>query len=456
MVETCVISGGLYFPPGTVVGKLLADTLKKTNPEWIQALRMRETKPWIQLPDKHVKACQSFQRGHPWAGGIAAPRSASVESDGLRFVDKRTMPLAGHVSLRPGVVLRDYQTSAVSKLVESEQGIVVAPCGAGKTTIGIGVIAELNTKALVLVHTRDLAMQWIDRCRSQLGLEATLVGAGKSDDSGRVVIATFQTVERMEWDKRFAFGKAFGLVIVDEAHHVPAATFNQVMLTMPARYRLGLTATPKRNDGLTDFLFWHFGGILENIDNKSLAEQGHVMTPRVEWMNTGWEGPSKHLEWPLFINRLTKDKDRNSKITQRVKEAVSDGRQVLVLSDRVQHCEEMAETLRQHGIAAEALVGKLSKKARASIIESIQSGETRVLTATTIADEGLDLPTLDTVVLCTPTKAMGRVQQRVGRIMRPSPDKKEPLIIDLVDQPGPLRGLASKRMKLYIKLGCTW
>ena len=116
----------------------------------------------------------------------------------------------------------------------------------------------------------------------------------------------------------------------------------------------------------------------------------------------------------------------------------------------------MADALRQRGIKAQALVGKLTKKARAAIIESTQSGETRVLTATTIADEGLDLPTLDTVVLCTPTKAMGRVQQRVGRIMRPSSNKKEPLIIDVVDLPRPLRGLANKRMKLYIKLGCTW
>ena len=260
----------------------------------------------------------------------------------------------------------------------------------------------------------------------------------------------------MDWDKRFAWAKSFGLVIVDEAHHVPAATFNRVLLSMPARYRLGLTATPKRNDGLTDFLYWHFGVVLESIETNDLAKKGHVVTPRVEWMNTNWEGPSKKLEWPLFINRMTKDSDRNFQILQRVEKAVNDGRQILVLSDRVQHCEEMADALRQRGIKAQALVGKLTKKARAAIIESTQSGETRVLTATTIADEGLDLPTLDTVVLCTPTKAMGRVQQRVGRIMRPSSDKKEPLIIDVVDLPRPLRGLANKRMKLYIKLGCTW
>jgi superfamily II DNA or RNA helicase len=282
------------------------------------------------------------------------------------------------------------------------------------------------------------------------------VGAGKSDDSGRVVVATFQTVERMDWHTRFAFGKSFGLVIVDEAHHVPAASFNKVMLTMPARYRLGLTATPKRNDGLTDILHWHFGSILENIETADLAARGLVAKPRVEWMNTNWEGPSKHLEWPLFINKMTKNQDRNHQILERVERAAKDGRQILVLSDRVRHCEEMADALRQRGIKAEALVGKLSKTARAAILEATQSGEVRVLTATTIADEGLDLPSLDTVVLCTPTKAMGRVQQRVGRIMRPSASKQEPLIIDVVDQPRPMRGLANKRMKLYLKLGCTW
>ena len=107
------------------------------------------------------------------------------------------------------------------------------------------------------------------------------------------------------------------------------------------------------------------------------------------------------------------------------------------------------------GIPAAALVGSLSKKKRAELLKDADDRKLLVITATTIADEGLDLPKLDTVVLTTPTKAMGRVQQRIGRVMRRFPGKRQPLVIDCIDDVGALKGLARKRFKLYNAMGCT-
>ena len=151
---------------------------------------------------------------------------------------------------------------------------------------------------------------------------------------------------------------------------------------------------------------------------------------------------------------MTRDDGRNATIIYRVMQAVDNGRQVLVLSDRVEHCETLAKHLSEYRLRSAAFVGSVSKKKRQLILEQANSRELDVICATTVADEGLDLPGLDTVMLTTPSKALNRVQQRIGRVMRPHPDKKDPLVIDLVDEPGSLRGIAKKRLRLYTRLGC--
>jgi superfamily II DNA or RNA helicase len=344
-------------------------------------------------------------------------------------------------------------------LVSMGGGYVVAPCGSGKTTIGIGCIAALNTRALVLTHTKDLAQQWIDRCRQQLTdedghpVEATMYGGGSFDDSGRVVVATFQTLVRMDFQERYDLGQEFGLLIADEAHHIPSATFTTVLNSMPARYRLGLTATPQRNDNLSPIMVFHLGLELKRINIQDLALRGLVLLPKVEWLHTGWWPEEDEDDWPILINKMTADEERNNAILGRVRQLAAGGRQVLVLSDRVAHCQLLAEALNSEGIEAAALVGKMTKKQRQAVLEAADAGEYRVVTATQLADEGLDLPGLEAVVLTTPTKAMGRIQQRVGRIMRTREGKQHPIIIDCVDGPGSFQGMAKRRQKFYKSLG---
>ena len=198
------------------------------------------------------------------------------------------------------------------------------------------------------------------------------------------------------------------------------------------------------------------GPMVDEITNTSLADDGHVVPPRIEWLMTDWKGPQKQMDWPKLVNEMTANMYRNEKILKRVAEAVDEGRQVLVLSDRVNHCSLIASEMRHRGYTAEPLVGRMTKKQRAETLEKARKREIQVVCATTLADEGLDLPALDTVVLTTPTKALSRIQQRIGRVMRPHPDKMEPLVIDVVDDLGSMRGLARKRMKLYTRIGCTW
>ena len=460
----CAIGGGKFLPPMSPHIEGIKNMFRCPNPEYNQALALRQKGKWIQVPDQYVYACKTIPLWHQWGGGLMIPRGVTLEQD-LKYSWKTTYPKleeSGHsrLMMAEGVQLRPYQNDAVEELVSEHQGLVIAPCGAGKTMIGLGAMTRFGTRTIVLVHTNDLAKQWEDRIKAQLRTEdgevphVTMWGGGKKDDSGQVVIAMIQSLAKQRWDELHEWGKQFGMCIVDEAHHIPANSFSHVMMAMPAQVRLGLTATPDRPDGLSRILYWHFGKELTRITTKQLIEEGRVLAPTVKFQITTWYPDSK-MDWPKLVTKMCKDERRNQQILEMIDDLTQEGRQVLVLSDRVQHCIDMAEKVADRGTSAAALVGKMSKKRRAETLAAADAKELQVIFATTVADEGLDLPGLDTLILTTPTKAMGRIQQRIGRIMRTAENKKEPLVIDLVDYSKPLFYLHKKRARFYRELGCT-
>ena len=467
-VDDAIVQGGaLYVHPDFVAKhsealKTIGRQLRLPNPEYHQAMALRERGKYIELPDQWVLAIKRLPIAHPWGNGLQIPRAVALSIHGTKVYDKTSFPNAEKLKLADHIKLRDYQTHSIANFKHESQGVVIAPCGAGKTTIGMGAIAAIDTPALVLVHTLDLAKQWADRVKQQLNCDASIVGGGINDlDKGkpnRVVIATFQTISRWLWSERYDFGKQFGLLIVDECHHVPASTFCEVLMTMPQKYRLGLTATPERPDGLTKLLHWHMGEVLSEITTHDLVLRGLVSRPIIRQVRTGWSIPGdERPEWTSIVSQMCSDEDRTQFILDQVDILVrNEGRQVLVLSDRVAHCEQMAEELREEGLRASALVGRVSKTKRAEILAAADKREIDVIFATCLADEGLDLPGLDTVFLTVPTKAMGRIQQRIGRIMRIREGKKTPVVYDLIDNEPFFIAMAKKRARLYHSLGCEF
>ena len=459
----CVTSGGYFIPITSPVLDDVKQQYKCNNPAYAQAHSLHAKGRYVTIPDEYVYACQTIPFWHKWGGGLMIPRGINLGDYGLKHINKTSFPplRTGDAGLvfKDGIKLRDYQAEGVDALVRCSQGVIVAPCGAGKTMMGVGSILRYKTRAVILLHTNDLAEQWRTRIENQVvtldgGVpRVTMYDGNKKDDSGQIVIATFQTLAKMRFDELLEFGKQFGLCIVDEAHHVPAATFSAVMMGMPAKIRLALTATPDRSDGLGDIMYWHFGQTLKSITTPELIENGTVLAPVVKFFSTSWE-PSGRKDWMKMINDMTSDQERNEKILSLVEYMVQDGRQVLVLSDRVQHCIDMAEATCNLGISAATLVGKMSKKQRAEVLDLADKREIKAVFATTVADEGLDLPGLDTLILTTPTKSMGRIQQRIGRIMRKADNKKGPIVVDCVDSAPALFHMHKKRSRFYIRLGC--
>ena len=460
----CVRSGGYFIPINSPAFHDIKEKYKCKNPAFAQAHALHAKHKYVAIPDEHVYACLTIPLWHQWGGGLMIPRGIKLDGYGLKHISKVSFPplRTGDESLKfnGSITLREYQQEGVDALVDNGEGVIVAPCGAGKTMMGIGCILRYKTRAVILLHTNDLAEQWRMRIQEQVRTSSgavpkvTMYGGSKKDDSGQIVIATFQTLYKMRFDELLEFGKQFGVCIVDEAHHVPAATFSEVMMGMPAKIRLALTATPDRPDGLGAIMYWHFGKTLKSITTPELIEMGNVLAPVVEFTPTYWTPKSSKEDWVKLITDMCSDECRNEKILEMVEKHVNNGRQVLVLSGRVQHCIDMAEQTSNRGISAATLVGKMSAKNRAEVIELADKGEIKALFATTVADEGLDLPSLDTLILTVPTKSMGRIQQRIGRIMRRAENKKEPLVIDLVDAPTRLYNMQFKRSRFYEGIGC--
>ena len=432
------IAGGRY-----TTDEALVDSVAIPSKEYAVAVAMRANGKRVPLPRSHITPAR--RHGAGWY----VPRYAGESG----ATDATVVPVGEHIGAVPGFTLRGYQREALAAWWKHRSGIIVAPCGAGKTAIGLTAVLHLDTPALVLVHTGDLLRQWKERAEA-LGIEVKTVSEGNGPVRARLVVATMQTLALWPCWQLAEWGAGFGLVIVDEAHHVPCATLTDVLYELPGRYRLGLTATPTRADGLTPILLGHMGPIRAEVSREALAEAGAIIVPRVERIATAWE-PDAEADYVQMVTDATEDEPRNIQIADLAATAVKAGRHVLIQTERVEHARALSRLIGdRHGLGSVAVYGALGVKSRALALSQVASGACPILIATQLADEGLDLPVLDTLILGVPQRNAARLEQRVGRIARPAPGKVDAIVYDLLDG-----GLAARlqwaRLKVYRMMGCT-
>ncbi len=354
----------------------------------------------------------------------------------------------------PRLQLRDYQLEGIQKLIAAGQGLIVLPCGCGKTKLGVGAVFILGVTALVLVHTGDLADQWIEELAKH-GVRAGFLGAGSDERDRDVVVAIIDSLlPLLEGDP--AWGRRFGFVIVDEAHHAPAVTFQRVLRLLPAYYRLGLTATPDREDGLSNLVDWSFGETLLERTTREMIKLGFLMPARIEIVSTGfafaYDGPEKKRLAELE-KAIAASEPRNALIVATIAREAALGETCLVLVRTREHAHVLAEMIAARGIEARALTGKTAKKKRKATLTDLRSGDLPVMIATSLADEGLDLPRLSVIVLGSPQRAKGATLQRLGRLLRVW-EGKRPVLYDFVDdEVDTLASRAASRRRVYLDCG---
>lgn len=375
---------------------------------------------------------QCFQQLYT-RGEVRLPRGAWSLVDDLDYRDKRSAPLMPSLefTLKLDDVEKDPryagQSDAVAAMLSQEQGQIIRPPGTGKTQIALAFVAQCETSTLVIVHTEDILNQWMEYAQDAIpGIEIGVV-RGKREEIGHLTIATVQTIRNYVVGRKKGWWEQFGAVIADEAHHGAAPTWDSVINKCPAKYRFGFTASKTRADGMHPALRWIFGSVI--------AEQKFSSPVKLKVcpVRTQFYFPYRgRFDWTPMVNALTEDKRRNGTIARIAKREIDRGNSVLVLSRRIEHLNRIAEIIGEDHCAV--LTSKRSSDERKEILSAFRDGSLSCLLATQLADEALDVPRLNRVVLTHPGKHEGRIIQQIGRAIRSHESKEDAVIYDICDR----------------------
>ncbi len=390
-----------------------------------------------------------------------------VESAGstLRIEDKRVE--GAPVDLKFTAILRPEQELAVEAMLAVEQGILVAPPGTGKTVIACAAMARRGVSALILVDRKALADQWRARIRELMKEKCGQIGGGRSKTTGRIDVALLPTLARRGNVAELTAG--YGLVIADECHHAPAAAFSHVMNQIPARYWLGLTATPYRRDKL-DALMYHQLGQVENtmapVPPQQLPRhEREIPSPALELRlhrtayaycgdaDPGDQGYHRFVSADMFA-----DTARFEQIYDDVLGAHAVNSRILLLTTSRAHLEHFRVRFEEAGLQPVVFSGGLKAKERQAAVERLAAAADNepllVLGTGQYIGEGFDCPKLDTLFLAAPISFKGRLVQYVGRVTRPYPGKSRAVVHDYWDHLTPiLASSLGKRAPGYVSMG---
>ena len=352
--------------------------------------------------------------------------------------------------------LRLDQEAAVAGMLNHDNGVLCAPTAFGKTVTAAAMIARRGVNTLVLVHRAELLKQWQERLQAFLGVGKGVVGnigGGKARPTGKIDIAVMQSISRQGEVNPLV--ENYGQVIVDECHHVGAVSFDAILKRSKAKYVLGLTATPIRRDGQQPIIFMQCGPIRYTAAKPAVAPHDLEVLPRSRI--TRIDLPTDAGIQDVF-RHLANDQARTDDIAAEVRDAVSQGRKVLVLTERTEHLDAIKTALDGLEPVPFVLHGRMSRKQRAALVadmDALPPDAPRVLLSTgKLVGEGFDHPPLDTLVLAMPVSWKGTLQQYAGRLHREHASKTDVRIIDFVDTGHPaLLRMWDKRQRGYRAMG---
>jgi len=349
--------------------------------------------------------------------------------------------------------IRPIQIPVVNSflLPEPHDGIISLQTGGGKTVCALYIAAQLRLPTLVLVHNTFLRDQWLERIGAFL--PSARVGTVQGDtldiQNKDIIVAMLQSISLKEYPHQTF--KSIGLVIVDECHHIASEAFSQSIPKITSKYMLGLSATPERKDKLMHVINWFLGPLLYKSDTADKVDdlvkvEYFEYQPEDPAFNQVILNPAGVMFTSLMINKVVEYEHRNIFLVDILKDVYEEaGRQILVLSDRVDHTKHLLELLPSPLKENACVLGRGIKAAERSVLCSTK----RILIATySMCKEGFDVATLNTLLIAT---SRPDVDQIVGRILRVEKDKRlvHPLILDVVDPA--FRRQFQERLQLYKK-----
>ncbi len=359
----------------------------------------------------------------------------------LSWEDERALPAKFRLG-RSITPRDDYQAEAIQDILDYQQGILQAPPGFGKTVAVLAAGRYAATSCCIVVNTKDILWQWVDRIEEHLALSRDHIGQVGGGDfvvAYNWTVATAQTLDsRFDELEASGFFDSFGFACLDECHHATARTFGKIMDRFSAKYRFGVSATP---DKTGDFRLAEMilGEVFHKTTPGQLVKSGYLVKPEVTRVSTnfrfGFRGTTSAYSksnYPKLIDALIFDHERNQLIVDTImREGI--GHHCMTLSKRLDHIDILAQMLEDAGWPHPIVTITGQDKDEARKAAKILLEMEPAMLFSTLADEAFDVPRLDRGFLPYPQRNSGLMKQQMGRFERQHPDKKDSMIFDFVD-----------------------
>ncbi len=389
--------------------------------------------------------------------------------DLVGYVKGEFLPITLLATTRKGLSfsLRKYQLEAVDSFyaggsAAGGSGVVVLPCGAGKTVVGMGVLEKLDTNTLVITTSTVASRQWRDELLDKTDLDGEMVGeySAERKEIKPITIATYQIITyrpRKSDEDAFPHFSLFnernwGLIIYDEVHMLPAPVF-RVTAELQARRRLGLTATLVREDGKERDVFSLIGPKKYDAPWKELEEQGWIAEAVCNEIRLKMDDELR-LQYALAADRnkhrIAAENPRKYDITRRIVEYHrKKGDRILVIGTYIEQLERVAEML-----DAKLLTGKTPNRERMKLYDAFRSGEIEVMVVSKVANFAIDLPDANVAVQISGTFGSRQEEaQRLGRLLRPKDDRSPAFFYTLVSKDTKDQDFGAKRQLFLTEQG---
>lgn len=473
-VITITVADKIYIPLNSVSAKVL-NHIKRIaafrNPEFYKKQAMRMSTYGIP----RIISCFDITDDY-----LAMPRGCKeaimklLDSNGAKYtiVDETNHGKAVAVTFLG--TEREEQLDAIESLLPFDNGVLHATTAFGKTVTAASLIARRKVNTLILVHSKALLTQWHERLSEFLDIDYkepepvkkrgrrkafSPIGCLDSTTNtvhGVIDIALLQSC--FEDGEVKSFVQDYGMVIVDECHHVSSITFEKVLKSVKAQYVHGLTATPIRKDGQQPIIFMQCGPIRFSADSKSQIQKQSFRRYLIPRFTSYRSITDDKQSFPALQKSLAADEVRNSLIVDDIRKTLESGRTPIVLTGIKQHVDLLAERLKSYANNVIQLTGTCTAKEKREALQRLQeipADEPLVIVATgQYVGEGFDYPRLDTLFLALPISWKGRLEQYAGRLHRENDGKKDVRIYDYIDIHEPLcDNMYHNRLRAYASIG---
>lgn len=335
------------------------------------------------------------------------------------FIDERKK--LKEISFSFNTQLKEHQKTVIDAIEKKDLGVIVAPPGSGKTVVGLKIITDKKQPALIITHRKQIAEQWIERIEAFLGIpknDIGKIGQGKTKIGKQITVGMILSLSKeLEKTDSKEFLNAFGTIIIDECHHIPAETFRNTVAKLQTFYLYGLTATPFRKYNDDKLIFIHLGEIIAEIKS---AEISTSKKPKIVIRNTVLDVPfnSKTDTFETLSKIIVHDSTRNKLILEDITKELKLGKKAVIISERKEHIDSLNQYLKQ-SYETITLSGDDSESAKNSKWKLLKEGNYQVLITTgQFFGEGTDLQSANCLFLVYPFSFEGKLIQYIGRVQR--------------------------------------